>query len=40
MQYMKEFLETPPDYVIDFYTDVFVEICISFAVPKNTDENL
>ena len=40
MQYVKELLETPPDYVIDTYIGVFLEICISFAAPNASDENL
>lgn len=40
MQYVKELLETPPDYVIDSYISVFLEICISFSAPNVSDENM
>lgn len=40
MQYVKELLDTPPDYVIDTYIGVLLEICISFVAPNATDENM
>jgi len=32
---MKEILDTPPRSVIDFYIDVFVEICHTFRPGKD-----